>query len=208
CVLFCGKLIHKKRPLDVIAAIERIVRSQSPQNPLHLLFVGSGLLEPAVRERCDVRNHSGGVAPGSPAAPSVRPPASFAGFLNQSQICEAYVATDVLALASDAGETWGLVVNECMAAGIPAVVSDQCGCAEDLPARLDPRLVFRCGDVEDLARALQVALDADFSPTAVRAVADRHHLRHTVAAVERLYAESRGAHVPPLQTASPEDRAT
>jgi glycosyltransferase involved in cell wall biosynthesis len=29
-------------------------------------------------------------------------------------------------------DTWGLVVNEAMAAGLPVLVSDHCGCAEDL----------------------------------------------------------------------------
>ena len=101
----------------------------------------------------------------------------------------------MLALASDSGETWGLVVNECMAAGIPAVVSDKCGCAEDLPAKLDARLVFRCGSIEDMARALDVAISGQFPAPDVRAVADSHHIRHTVAAVERLYAKSSGAGV-------------
>ena len=31
-------------------------------------------------------------------------------------------------------EQWGLVVNEAMAAGLPVIVSRQCGCAEDLVA--------------------------------------------------------------------------
>jgi glycosyltransferase involved in cell wall biosynthesis len=29
-------------------------------------------------------------------------------------------------------ESWGLVVNEAMAAGLPTLVSDHCGCARDL----------------------------------------------------------------------------
>jgi glycosyltransferase involved in cell wall biosynthesis len=29
-------------------------------------------------------------------------------------------------------EQWGLVVNEAMAAGLPVLVSDRCGCAPDL----------------------------------------------------------------------------
>jgi glycosyltransferase involved in cell wall biosynthesis len=29
-------------------------------------------------------------------------------------------------------EPWGLVVNEAMAAGLPVIVSNRCGCAEDL----------------------------------------------------------------------------
>jgi glycosyltransferase involved in cell wall biosynthesis len=59
-------------------------------------------------------------------------PAAFTGFLNQSEISKAYVAADGLVLPSDHGETWGLVVNEALASGLACLVSDACGCAEDL----------------------------------------------------------------------------
>jgi glycosyltransferase involved in cell wall biosynthesis len=59
-------------------------------------------------------------------------PVTFAGFLNQSEISRAYVAADCLVLPSDYGETWGLVLNEAMASGIPAIVSDRVGCGPDL----------------------------------------------------------------------------
>jgi glycosyltransferase involved in cell wall biosynthesis len=108
--------------------------------------------------------------------------------MNQSEIAQAYVAADVLVLPSDHGETWGLVVNEAMACGTPAIVSDQCGCAEDLAAGVDPPLVFRCGDVEDLARALAHFQAHRPAVETVREIVDRHHLRHTVETVDRLYA--------------------
>ena len=41
-------------------------------------------------------------------------PVHFTGFLNQSQMVDAYVASDCLVLPSDGRETWGLVVNEAM----------------------------------------------------------------------------------------------
>ena len=69
------------------------------------------------------------ISAGSSAA---LPPASFVGFLNQTEISRAYVAADCLVLPSDHGETWGLVVNEALASGLPCLVSDACGCAEDL----------------------------------------------------------------------------
>jgi glycosyltransferase involved in cell wall biosynthesis len=81
-------------------------------------------------------------------------PVSFAGFLNQSQIAAAYAATDCLVLASDHGETWGLVVNEAMACGLPAVVSDLVGCAEDLVEPGVTGLCYPCGDTAALATCL------------------------------------------------------
>src|SRR5205085_4665905 len=78
-------------------------------------------------------------------------PIRLCGFLNQSRIPEAYAAADVLVLPSDGGETWGLVVNEAMAAGRPALVSDQVGCAPDLVLDGQTGYVFPCGNVEPLA---------------------------------------------------------
>ena len=76
------------------------------------------------------------------------PPASFTGFLNQTEISRAYVAADCLVLPSDHGETWGLVVNEALASGLPCLVSDACGCAEDLAG---DQFSFPMGDSGALA---------------------------------------------------------
>src|SRR5690606_24227768 len=81
-------------------------------------------------------------------------PVCFSGFLNQSEITAAYAASDCLLLPSDSGETWGLVVNEAMACGLPALVSDQVGCAVDLVTPGVTGDVFGCGDVDALARLL------------------------------------------------------
>ena len=84
-----------------------------------------------------------------------RVPVTFAGFLNQTEMPAAYAVTDCLVLPSDYGETWGLVVNEAMACGIPAVVSDRVGCGPDLVEHDVTGLVYPFGDVEALADALR-----------------------------------------------------
>ena len=86
--MFSGKFLPKKRPMDFVYAIEQAVR----RNPrIQGLMVGDGPLragcEDFVRER--------GV------------PIRFAGFLNQSQITKAYVASDALVLPSDRGRNLG-----------------------------------------------------------------------------------------------------
>lgn len=151
CVLFCGKLIPKKRPLDLVMAAQRIARD-SRAGGLHLLFAGSGELGKVLREACDVRFDAEGSATATAESEQAsRPAASFAGFLNQTQVSRAYVAADCLVLPSDYGETWGLVVNEALASGLPCIVSDACGCAEDL---IDPAWIFALGDVSGLADRL------------------------------------------------------
>jgi len=148
CVLFCGKFIAKKRPHDLIAAARRLKTDGRLPN-IHLLFVGAGELGKALREQCAVvfDAEKGGLA-NATAANGEPPAASFAGFLNQTEISKAYVAADCLALPSDAGETWGLVVNEALASGLECLVSKACGCAEDL---VSASFTFPAGDVAALA---------------------------------------------------------
>lgn len=164
--LFSGKYVKKKRPADLVEAL-RVALAQGAD--LQVLIVGSGPLEPLLRER----------ARGLPVA--------FAGFLNQTEIAAAYAASDCLVLPSDAGETWGLVVNEAMACGLPALVSDEVGCAPDLVESGVTGRVFRCGDVQDLAEAMremQAAARCEELGNAARArVESGYHFRRVVEGV-------------------------
>ena len=171
CVLFCGKFIAKKRPMDLVAAARLLLIQNVSPKKLHLLFVGSGELDAELRRNCHVIFD----ADSSNSQPSTvnqqLPAASFAGFLNQSELPAAYVAADVLVLPSDGGETWGLVVNEAMACGLPAIVSDAVGCAPDLIEEGKTGFIFPVGNAAALAERLERLkemrrLDFDF-PTAL-----------------------------------------
>jgi glycosyltransferase involved in cell wall biosynthesis len=112
-VLFAGKLIDKKQPLRLIEAFARA----RMRRPCALLFAGDG----PMRGDCERLVTAFGL-----------PDVHFAGFLNQSELPEAYAAADIFVLPSRLHETWGLVVNEAMNFGLPVVVSDKVGCAADL----------------------------------------------------------------------------
>jgi len=176
CVLFCGKFITKKRPLDLVEAALILTAENAKsakdgsKRPLHLLFVGSGELGAELRKSCNIVFDAENTARNQ--KPEIRsqkfadshqpstinhqlPPASFAGFLNQSELPAAYAAADVLVLPSDGGETWGLVVNEAMACGLTAIVSDAVGCAPDLIDESRTGFTFPTGDTNTLANRLQ-----------------------------------------------------
>ncbi|MEB3199693.1 MAG: glycosyltransferase [Synechococcaceae cyanobacterium] len=137
CFLFCGKLQPKKRPRDLLAALHLLQQRPDPAAAC-LLIVGSGELEDSLRREAE----------------QLDLPVRFAGFLNQGELPAAYIASDALVLPSDAGETWGLVVNEAMACELPAIVSDRAGCAEDLIQPGITGLSYPCGDVQSLAAAM------------------------------------------------------
>lgn len=55
----------------------------------------------------------------------------FAGHQTSASLIPYYAFASCFVLASSR-EPWGLVVNEAMASGLPVIVSNRCGCAEDL----------------------------------------------------------------------------
>jgi glycosyltransferase involved in cell wall biosynthesis len=69
-----------------------------------------------------------------------------------------YQICDLFCLPSKGpGETWGLSVNEAMAAGKAVLVSDKAGCAYDL---IDNNgLVFISQDIQDLTEKLKLLSD-------------------------------------------------
>jgi glycosyltransferase involved in cell wall biosynthesis len=141
-LVFSGKLIRKKDPLLIPAAVACLPKTL--RRRLHLLVAGDGELRPALETM---------------AREVFGPRVHFFGFLNQSEIGRAYAAGDVLVLPSrrGAGETWGLVVNEAMQFGLSMVVSDGVGCAADLVYPETGR-VFPSGDVAAAAQAIEYCI--------------------------------------------------
>jgi glycosyltransferase involved in cell wall biosynthesis len=138
-VLFCGKFVPKKQPLQIIEAFARLRVSRRA----YLLMIGEGELK-AAAERLVARQRI--------------PDVVFAGFMNQSEIVQAYAAADAFVLFSSDFETWGLVVNEAMNFGLPVVASDKVGCAPDLVRPGENGYIVRHDDVDALASALAAVL--------------------------------------------------
>ncbi len=132
-VLFVGKLIPKKRPEDLILAFLRILAARKKN--IHLLFVGEGPLRKKLEGLSYKKTKQ----------------IHFVGFKNQSELPIFYATSNVLVLPSDGRETWGLTVNEAMASGIPAIVSDTVGCAPDLIEEGKTGYTYPVGNIEALS---------------------------------------------------------
>jgi glycosyltransferase involved in cell wall biosynthesis len=92
-------------------------RRQAQQRPWGLVLVGDGPDHAGLREAIAERD-----------VPDVHLPGAVWG----EKLVGYYAAAGALILPSLVGETWGLVVNEAMACGLPVLVSSHCGCAETL----------------------------------------------------------------------------
>jgi glycosyltransferase involved in cell wall biosynthesis len=140
-LLFSGKLSQRKGVHQLLAAVKQFPAELRAKTAL--VFLGDGQERPALEAEA-LRD------------PAVR--AVFLGFQNQTQLSPYYQSADLLVLPSVESETWGLVVNEALHHGLPAVVSDAVGCAPDLIQPGCTGEIAAANSVESLREALLRAL--------------------------------------------------
>jgi glycosyltransferase involved in cell wall biosynthesis len=165
-LLFAGKLVPFKRPLDLIAAAAWL-RSKGHQS--EVMVAGDGELRAQMTS----------------AALASEVPIHVLGFCNQTEMPAAYAAADCLILPSDGRETWGLVANEALACGLPVIISDACGCAPDLAGDRQAGLTFAMADVHDLASAIATLITAPPSSESIAATSGRFTLRAAADGIAR-----------------------
>ena len=142
--LSLGRFVAKKNLVTLIKCYRQLLDSR-PGCQTHLVLVGSGEEENALRFLCHdlqlpVYDKT---SAGNEAQTQERklehetPGVHFYGFRQVTENPIFYALADAFVLPS-LFEEWGLVVNEAMACGLPVVVSETAGCAEDLlvPNRL------------------------------------------------------------------------
>lgn len=137
-VLFCAKLQPWKRPNDLLRAFAKAAGTDG-----YLVFAGDGPLRSAVEKEA--------------LSLGVSDRVRFIGFVNQSGLPEVYTASDVLVLPSGY-EAFGVVVNEAMLCGCPAIVSNNVGAGFDLVREGETGFTFPTGDVEALSQLLREVL--------------------------------------------------
>jgi 1,2-diacylglycerol 3-alpha-glucosyltransferase len=133
--LYVGRFIEAKNLLFLLQAFTRY-RELVGEEGWELVLVGSGRQEGTMRDWVARKR-----------VPGVR----FAGIRQPWELPEFYAFASCLVLPS-ISEPWGLVVNEAMACGVPVLVSDKCGCAEDLVEQGGNGFLFDPSEVEGLAR--------------------------------------------------------
>lgn len=133
-ILFVAKLTERKHPHDLLTAFTNI-HARHPDTVL--VFAGSGEQEHSLRREAEKKNLD------------VR----FLGFVNQTLLPGLYAASDIFVLPS-ANEPWGLVINEALAAGLPAITTDDVGAAPDLIIGKATGQVYAAGDVQALTTVL------------------------------------------------------
>jgi len=120
--------------LSAYAKLDDSIRQQ-----IALVFVGDG----QARERLELEAAS--VSPGT---------IQFAGFAQREELAIYYALAEMLILPTYT-DTWGLVVNEAMACGLPVILSRAAGCAADLVKENWNGLLIESMDISSLLSAME-----------------------------------------------------
>jgi len=180
-LLYVGRLAAEKRVEVVLDAFPAIREAMGPRTAL--VFVGDGPAGDRLREQAGEGVH-------------------FTGFLQGKELAEAYAAADLFVFASDT-ETFGNVVLEAIASGVPVVVADRGGVRESaIPGRTGLRV--RPNDPDAFARGcIQLLSDPEACAELARGAREEALTRSWPAILDGLLdgyrearAKARGPHEP------------
>ena len=129
-LLYVGR-ISREKDLDLLAAAYRRLRDEGL--PVQLFVVGHG--------------------PYSEAFAKSLPEAVFTGYLTGNELAAAYASADIFVFPSTT-DTFGNVILEAQACGLPVVVSDSGG-PKELVQDTANGLITKSHDEEDFARAIR-----------------------------------------------------
>ena len=165
-MLFVGR-VSKEKNLDVlIAATKRLARQQIPARPV---FVGDGPYMAEMKKQLS--------------------DAIFTGYLSGEDLAKAYASADFFVFPSTT-DTFGNVILEAQASGIPAIVSD-IGGPRDLVAHGKDGLITKGHDPIELAAAIKkLASDPLMRATMGQEARARVESRDWSVACEKFWNES------------------
>lgn len=132
----------KKKNLPLLIRAFASYRKQSTTEPYDLVIMGDGEEKDKLTVQIKVLKLQQAV--------------HLTGFVQYS-ILPLYYAFASVFIHASSSEQWGLVVNEAMAAGLPVIVSDRCGCVPELVKDRINGLLFNPFDEGSLtSRMLQI----------------------------------------------------
>lgn len=136
--LASNRFIQKKNLPRLLDAYARY-RNQAGDNAWKLVLLGDGTLKPYLQALIQRQNLNWWVL--------------MPGFKQYDELPAYYGLAGAFIHASTT-EQWGLVVNEAMAAGLPVIVSERCGCAPDLVENGRNGYTFSPYNVDALAQLM------------------------------------------------------
>jgi len=141
--VFVGRFVGKKNLIELVEGYALYAKAAG-NGARRLILIGSGEQESAIRTAANTHGVSELV--------------EFPGFLGANEVAERLAGGLALVLPS-VEEQWGLVVNEALAFGLPAIVSPAVGSGDLLVRNLQNGFVIELGAPEGIAAAMHALAD-------------------------------------------------
>jgi len=140
-ILFVGKLVHRKKPIDLLNAYKILFNNEEiKKENIALIYVGDGELKKEMEDYVKKNNLKN---------------IFLVGFKDQSDITKYYTMSDIFVLPSTAGEVLPVVINEAMCFRLPIIVSDAIPSSSEFVKHGENGYIFPCGNVEKLVDYLR-----------------------------------------------------
>jgi 1,2-diacylglycerol 3-alpha-glucosyltransferase len=136
--LASGRFVKKKNFLRLLKAY-KLYLDQIDTNPWHLVLLGDG------EQKFEINRIISEL--------KIKKFVHLVGFKQYKELPVYYGLAKAFILPS-ISEQWGLVVNEAMASGLPVIVSEKCGCVDDLVQDGLNGFVFDPYNIQDLANIM------------------------------------------------------
>lgn len=149
-ILFMGRLVSRKGCQDLIQAFQYYIKSKN----CILLIAGDG---PEYSLYTKLADNNKKIL--------------FTGLVQPVNRRSFYEQADVFVLPSRCEngivEAWGLTVNEALECGVPVIASDIVGAGYDI-INSNNGVIFRNGNVEELAKAIDYVLNNDYDKSKIK----------------------------------------
>lgn len=110
-LVFSGRICTSKLPFFFVDVVARINENRK----IKVLVLGDGPLKGEMESKLD----------------EMRIKYTFLGYLPQEQLQDYYIKCKILLFPTEI-DTWGVVANEALSAGVPVIISPNAGAADDL----------------------------------------------------------------------------
>lgn len=138
--LYVGMLEKHKGIIELITAFSIFYKNNKG---VKLIVTGDGSLNYAVKN-----------------AAKLCPGIHHTGRLSGNELLDVYSSSSLFILPSRS-ESWGLVINEAMAAGLPVIVSERVGCKTDLVLNKETGIIVESESIIALTEAMEIMYKED-----------------------------------------------
>ena len=156
--LSINRFVNKKN-LPLLISAYYCYRQKCGSNAWDLVLCGEGELRPQLEELISQYQLGSHI--------------HLPGFLQQQELLPYFAHAQCFIHASTT-EQWGLVVNEAMAAGLPVLVSNRCGCFQDLVLEGINGFGFDPNNTEELANLMCKMSSGEVNLEAMGAASLKH----------------------------------